>query len=365
MIKSAYIHIPFCKKICSYCDFCKVFYHDAYVDKYLLMLEKEIVSRYQGEVLETIYIGGGTPSVLSEEELEYLFQIVSKLHKTDTCEYTIEANFDSITFSKLELCKKYGVNRISFGLETTNSKLLEKMNRDLDLFYVEKVISYCKNIGLTNINVDLLYAFSGEKVEDVSKDIDYILSLDIPHISTYSLILEPHTKLYLEKEKEVDEELDYLMWQTILSKLDMYEHYEISNFSKEGFRSKHNQVYWNNLEYYGFGVGASGYIQDRRYTNTRSIQNYLLGKFELDYEKLSLYDRIYYEVILNLRMKQGISKSQFYEKYNSSLLEYFDYTSLVEEGLLEESSEFIFIPEEYWYISNEILVRLIEECKYE
>ena len=365
MVRSAYIHIPFCSHICSYCDFCKMLYYEKYVDNYLTALEQEINDRYQGELLDTVYIGGGTPSCLTEKELERLFILLERLKKNDNYEYTIEANFDSITFSKLDLCKKYGINRISFGLETTQPWLLEKMGRELSTTFVRRIISYCKKIGISNINVDLMYAFPKETLQEVSRDLDFILSLDVPHISTYSLILEEHTRLYFDKVKEIDEETDAMMYQEIINKLKGYRHYEISNFGKEGYESRHNQCYWRNLEYYGFGLGASGYYKDRRYTNTRSIQKYLLGNYELSFEKLDLYDKIYYEVILNLRMQQGISKREFFKKYSHELLEFYDYHSLLIDGVLVETDEFLFIPEKYWYISNEILIRLLEECKYE
>lgn len=365
MVKSAYIHIPFCKNICTYCDFCKLFYHEKYVDKYLEALEKEIDLRYQGEVLQTIYIGGGTPSSLSDRELERLLILLQKLKKEEEYEYTIEANFDSITTTKLDICTKYGVNRISFGLETTNQEILKQMGREVELSYVQEMISYCKKIGLSNINVDLMYAFPKETISDVLMDLDFILALDVPHVSTYSLILEEHTKLYLAGVQEIAEEVDASMYQMIIQKLTDYRHYEISNFSKPGYESRHNQCYWNNLEYYGFGLGASGYLDNKRYTNTRSIQKYLLGNYELSFETLDFYDKIYYEVILNLRMQQGISKKVFFQKYSASLLEFYDYHPLLEDGVLEETEEYLFIPENYWYVSNEILVRLLEECKYE
>ena len=362
-VRHCYIHIPFCKKICSYCDFCKVFYNTGYVSNYLEVLKEEISTFYQGEVLDTIYIGGGTPSSLSNQELEKLFVILSSLKKSNHCEITIEANFDSITETKLDLCKKYGVNRISFGLESTHSWILKKMNRNLDLNYVKKIISYCKKIGISNINIDLMYAFPGETLEEVEEDIDFIQSLDIPHISTYSLILEEHTKLFLEKEKSISEDIDAKMYELICSRLSDYTHYEISNFSREGYDSKHNLCYWSNVEYYGFGLGASGYLGDIRYSNTRSITHYLQKMFRYQEEKLSIYDKIEYEVILNLRTKKGISKKNFFNQYSMKLEDCYSYQSLVIDGYLIEDGDCLYIPEKYFYLSNEIMVRLLEECK--
>ena len=360
MVKSCYIHIPFCKKICSYCDFCKLFYSTHYVDKYLDTLKEEIHNYYHGEILDTIYIGGGTPSSLSMDELKKLFSILSILKKSDSCEVTMEANFDSITKEKIDLFQKFGGNRISFGLETTHSWILEKMGRSLDLDYVKSIISYCKEIGLDNINIDLMYAFPEETLEDVSSDLSFILSLDVFHISTYSLILEEHTKLYIEGEKNISEDLDYEMYQLICSKLSNYDHYEISNFAKDGYYSKHNFCYWCNEEYYGFGLGASGYIDDVRYSNTRSISHYLQKKFHNLEENLSKYDKMEYEVILNLRTQFGISKDKFFRIYHCHLEDVYDISSLLSDGYLVDDGKSISIPKKYWYLSNEILVKILE-----
>ena len=195
MVKSCYIHIPFCKKICSYCDFCKIFYNEQLVDKYLISLEKEIDSLYKNEILDTIYIGGGTPSSLNLNQLEKLFSIIDKLNKSKTIEYTIECNFETMSKEKLELFKKYGINRLSFGIESINEdnqKLLERENKEEE---ITNIIKTAKSLGFNNINVDLMYALPNETLEVLNKDIDFVLSLDIEHISTYSLIIEEHTKL--------------------------------------------------------------------------------------------------------------------------------------------------------------------------
>ncbi|MBR2246005.1 MAG: radical SAM protein, partial [Bacilli bacterium] len=191
--KSCYIHIPFCDHICSYCDFCKMFYNSNFVDRYLLELEKEIDSLYSNEVLDTIYIGGGTPSCLSVDELEKLFRIINKLKRSKSCEYTIEGNFNSTSKEKLDLYKKYGVNRLSFGIESIDKNNLRLLDRSLDKDEVIDIINYSKSIDLDNINVDLIYGLSIEDLDILNKDIDNLLELDVPHISCYSLIIEYHT----------------------------------------------------------------------------------------------------------------------------------------------------------------------------
>ena len=190
-VKSAYIHIPFCNKICSYCDFCKIFYNEEIVNRYLDELEVDINDSYQGEVLDTIYIGGGTPSSLNIKQLERLFNIISKLNKSKDVEFTIECNFD-VTYEKLDLFKRVGINRISFGLESINKKVLKVLDREVNKNKVIDIINYCHKIGLNNINVDLMYEVRDENINDLLDDIKFIKSLDITHVSTYSLILEEH-----------------------------------------------------------------------------------------------------------------------------------------------------------------------------
>lgn len=357
-----YIHIPFCNKICSYCDFCKIFYKEEIVDKYLNELEREIDDSYNGEEIDTIYIGGGTPSSLNLKQLEKLFNIISKLN-TNLVEFTIECNFDSVTNEKLNIFKSNGVNRISFGLESINKDNLTLLERDIDKNKVIDTINYCHNIGIDNINVDLMYALPNETLEVLEKDIDFIKSLDITHVSTYSLILEEHTKLSINNTKYIEEDLDREMYDLICTKLSDYDHYEISNFSKsKEFRSIHNMKYWKNLEYYGFGLGAAGYEGNVRYNKTRSITKYLCSDYMSDngLEILDIKDKIYYEIIMNLRTSDGIDLNLFKSKYNKELIEYYNYSKLLEENLLELNDNRLVIPKNLWYISNSVIVRLLD-----
>ena len=255
MMKSCYIHIPFCEKICSYCDFCKMYYNEKWVDAYLEELEKEM-KKYQNEVLETIYIGGGTPSCLSIQQLEKLFQITSVLQKKKHYEFTMEANFESITKEKLELMKKSGVNRLSFGLETTNQKHLALLERTISKKKVKEVLVTARALGFSNINIDLMYALPEETIEELEQDLEFVFSLQPEHISCYSLMIEPHTKLGIHHVANIEEDLDAQMYQLLCQKMKRqgFIHYEISNYAKKGYESKHNLTYWNNLEYYGFGL---------------------------------------------------------------------------------------------------------------
>ena len=363
MTKSAYIHIPFCNKICSYCDFSKFYNYKEFIDKYLISLEKEIKSIYKGEVLDTIYIGGGTPTVLELNDLEKLLKILTIFNKSKSIEYTIESNIDTLSKEKLDLLKKYNINRISIGIETTNNKLLKLLNRDLNKKHLEEMIHYSKTIGIDNINLDLIYALPGEKMLDLKKDLEYITSLNPKHISTYSLIIEQHTVLNNLKYKNIDEELDLKMYNYICNYLKDkgYIHYEISNFSKPGYESKHNLVYWNNNTYYGFGIGASSYIDNKRITNTRSLNKYFNNNYIKEEELLNRNDIIDYEIILNLRLKDGIDLKLFKDKYNINLIDIYNYDELINNKLLELNNNHLYIPEDKLYISNTIIVKLLDK----
>lgn len=355
MIKACYIHIPFCNDICTYCDFCKYYYHKHWISKYLDALEKEIDTFYKGEELGSIYIGGGTPSSLSLDELKRLLMITKKLQRKDV-EFTFEANIESLDEDKVKLLKEYGVNRISIGVQTFNPKYIHFLNRHHTKDMVKEKILMIKKY-ITNINIDLIYAIPGETLEELKEDIDTFLSLDIPHISTYSLIIEDHTALANQQIKPISEDVDFAMYQLICSSLSNYEHYEISNF---GIPSKHNLTYWNNEEYYGFGLGASGYEGNIRYTNTRSLKHYLASCYRYQKEELSFNTMVENAFILGLRKISGINKQEFQKRYNIDMTKLPNVKKLKEEGHLLEDENTIKINPKDIYISNDILIDFLD-----
>lgn len=356
-MNSFYIHIPFCSSICSYCDFAKVYYNKKFTMDYLKELEKEIKNNYNNDVLKTIYIGGGTPSSLDLEELEYLFNVLDSLIKDSNYEYTIECNIENLTEDKIKLFKKYGINRVSIGVQTFNEKYLKFLNRHHSRDDVINIINLLKKYDINNINVDLIYALPGQTIEELDNDLEEFIKLDIPHISTYSLIIEPNTILYNNKITNIDEELDYKMYEYIINKLNNYNHYEVSNFSKPGYESKHNLTYWNNNEYYGFGVGASGYINGIRYDNTRSINNYLKGTRMVNKEYIDFNTRLENEFILGFRKISGINKKEFYNKYHFDIKNIEIINELIKKGLLTETDDNIYITN--IYTSNNVLVEFL------
>ncbi len=362
IVDAIYIHIPFCNYICAYCDFCKVFYNKKFVNDYLISLDKEIKKNYRGEIITSLYIGGGTPSSLSIKELKKLFNILKIFKLSSDCEITFEANADSLSLDKIKLLKEFGVNRVSIGLETINKRLQDFIERYTNKKTVSECVDNLKKVGITNINLDLIYALKNESFNDLKKDLDFLLSLDISHISTYSLIIEDHTKLKIKGIRNIDKNIDRKMYDMICKTLKNkgYIHYEISNFAKPSFESKHNLKYWYNKQYYGFGVGASGYIDNIRYTNTRSINNYIKGNTVLDKETVTFKDRIFYEIMLGFRTNIGINKKEFKDKYNIGIDTLFNYKDLVKNNVLYEDNDYLKVKEEYYYVLDEILIYFMD-----
>lgn len=357
---SIYIHIPFCNSICTYCDFCKIFYNKKYINDYLNNLEQEIKVRYKSEIVNTIFIGGGTPSSLDDEELIRLMNIIEIFKLNDNYEFTVECNIESITENKLKIMKKYGVNRISIGVESFDNSIIKLLGRNhtkKDVYNKMKIVKRY----FSNINIDLIYA-AYDDINILKSDIDCFLKLDIPHISTYSLIIEDNTMLKINGMKNIDEDIDYEMYKYIEDALEKnnYIHYEISNYAKNGYQSKHNLVYWNNEEYYGFGLSSTSYINNERITNTKNLRKYLNG----EYLDTSVYEdkdiRMENEIMLGLRKLDGIDLDRFKDKFNVSLEDIYNIDNLISEGYLVKEDNYIKINKKYMYISNEIIVRILE-----
>ena len=359
MAKAIYIHIPFCKSICSYCDFCKFLYNEKWVGAYLTALKREIKDRYMDDDITTIYIGGGTPSALSYDEIKRLMEIISVFKTENLKEFTFECNLSDINKELLLLLKYYKVNRLSIGIESFNKKNLEFMERTADYKEALEKIKLCREYGFNNINIDLMYAIPGETLKDLKKDLDLFMSLNPTHISTYSLIIEEHTKLDNINAQVIAEELDYEMFKLIEKRLKNAHHYEVSNFAIKGYESIHNLVYWNNEEYYGFGLGAAGYIDDIRYENTKNLKEYLLGNYVKSKEILGKKEKMDYEIMLGLRKLDGINIKEFKEKYGEDIETVYNLAPLYKNKDLIKKKGYIYINPIKIYIMNEILIKII------
>lgn len=364
-MKSVYIHIPFCSNICTYCDFSKLYYNKKIILKYLKSLENEIRKNYNKKKIKTIYIGGGTPSSLDIIELEYLLKLTKIFNLDNDYEFTFECNPENMDEEKIKLIKKYGVNRVSIGVQSFNKNILDILGRKHCNEDVFKLINNLKKYEINNINIDLIFGINNQTIEDIKYDLDTFIKLNIPHISYYSLILEKNTKLYINNYKEINEDICSDMYEYICNYLkdNMYNHYEISNFSKLGYESKHNLTYWNNDEYYGFGLGTHGYINKIRYENTRSISKYLSGNYLLSEYKIDINTDIENEVMLGLRKIKGINKKEFIKKYKKGIENVFDLKKLIKDNLLIDDGNNIFINSKYIFVSNEVLVRIFNNMR--
>ncbi len=360
-MKSVYIHIPFCQSICSYCDFCKVFYNPKWAHEYLLCLKDEIQDHYMGEEISSIYIGGGTPSCLNETQLKYLMSLTNLFHKKENIEFTFECNINDITEEKLKILKEANVNRLSIGIESFNEKKLILMGRNHTFESAQEKIQLARKYGFHNINVDLIYGFFNETKKDLLEDIKKVWKLNPEHISTYSLILSEHTLLHVNKIPAIDDDLDREFYDEIVKflKKKKYIHYEVSNFAKKGYESYHNLRYWNNEEYYGFGLSASGYIDKIRYTNTYNLTKYLNHEFAKTQELLTSQDILDNEIMLGLRKTKGINIKEFEKKYHRPIEECYPILPLLKNKELKKKNGYLFISPDKLYIMNEILIKLI------
>lgn len=320
--KSLYIHIPFCSSICDYCDFTKLQYFSFLATPYIFALIKEIESFKISHQLETIYIGGGTPSVLSLKELETLLSYLDK-YSENCIEFTIEVNPESIDEEKLLLFKMHHVNRISMGVESTNDDILKAINRKHNFKMVKEKVDLIRRCGFSNLALDLILGLPNSSKNMLINDIKNIISLNPETISLYSLSVHENTKFYLDNIKEMDDDVIrgmYDLANEILINND-YIHYEISCWAKENKVSKHNLAYWINKQYYGAGLGASGYVNNIRYKNIKNIIKYnQLENIVYEKEKLTLKDEKIYEIYLNLRTYYGLDLSLYKDKFNEDLL---------------------------------------------
>ena len=360
---SAYIHIPFCTQICYYCDFAKVYIQNQPVDAYLTTLLAEFDAQ-DIAALKTIYIGGGTPTALTAAQLDTLLSGITRhLDLSQLKEFTVEANPGDLSDDKIAVLKKHHVNRVSLGVQTFNDKLLKKIGRSHTAQDVFDNIAKLKAAGFDNITIDLIYALPGQTMTDVKKDVATLLSLDLPHVALYSLILENHT-IFMNKMRRgkldlPSDDSDFEMYNYIIDSLETagYDHYEISNFGKKGFESAHNLMYWDNAEYYGFGAGASGYVAGIRYKNHVPIHHYLENDDKRAVqEELTIKEQMEEELFLGLRKQSGVNTVAFNQKFNQDFDAIYGETveKLIEKHLLSRNEETIFMTRQGLMLGNDV-----------
>ncbi|MFV0558135.1 MAG: radical SAM family heme chaperone HemW [Enterococcus sp.] len=378
--RSAYIHIPFCEHICYYCDFNKVFLEGQPVDEYIEMLLREIrlsIAQNPVEEVKTIYIGGGTPTSLSTKQLARLFTGIHESLPTNTTkEFTVEANPGDLTAEKLQVMKEYQVNRLSMGVQTFNNQLLKKIGRKHTAEDVYQTMKILEKNDFTNVSIDLIYALPGQTLADFRDTLKRALELDLPHYSLYSLILENKT-MFMNWVRQgrlelPSQEVESQMFEEAIEGMVAANRrqYEVSNFALPNSESQHNLIYWNNEEYFGFGAGASGYLEDTRYKNYGPIQHYLepLRKQQLPiYEReiLTRNNQIEEELFLGLRKLSGISKAKFKQKFGVSINEVYGSVipQLISKGWLVEQGDQLFLTKTGLFIGNEVFEQFLIDSK--
>lgn len=351
-----YIHIPFCKSKCYYCDFISFTNQcdqiESYIQKVLQEMQQYDISNYN---VTTIYIGGGTPSFIDEKYIKQLLEefkrkLIENKTKWEEIEITIEINPGTITKKKLEQYKKSGVNRISIGLQSTNNKLLKQIGRIHNYQQFLEAYQLVQEVGFENINIDLMIGLPNQTIQDIKQTLEEIQRLNPNHVSVYSLIVEEETKIdemiNSGKLQLPDEELERQMYWYVKNTLELngYKHYEISNFAKEGKESKHNLNCWEQKEYIGLGIAAHSYLNEVRYSNSGfpELKEWDFTNKKIE-ERQNLEDKKKEYMLLGLRKIDGVNIQKFKEKYNDNPVFLYrqELAKLVEEGLIQINGDFI------------------------
>lgn len=370
---SLYIHIPFCKQKCLYCDFPSYAGKEKLMDEYITALNKEILHKAKGYSINSIFIGGGTPSYLSDSNLQSLLSTLNKLNLKENLEFTVECNPGTLYKENLEIMKKNNVNRISMGLQSTKNSILKEIGRIHTYEDFKNNYLLAREIGFDNINVDLMFGLPNQTLEDWKNSLEEIIELEPDHISAYSLIIEEGTCFYnlYEQDKlnlpnEEKERMMSLVAKDILDKYS-YNQYEISNFAKKDKECFHNKVYWKCNEYLGLGVSASSFIDRKRIKNIDDIQKYIekLNKDEDIIEEIHLNDikdDMEEFVFMGLRMIEGININEFKKRFNKDIYEV--YGDVIQKNIKREllicNSENLYLTPKGIEISNYVMSDFIQ-----
>ncbi|HHL2029889.1 TPA: radical SAM family heme chaperone HemW [Clostridium perfringens] len=368
---SLYIHIPFCAQKCLYCDFPSFARKDHLRKAYIEALDKEIISlreKHNNLEINTIFIGGGTPSVLEADELECLLKEVAKLNMAKDVEYSMECNPGNLTEEKLEVMKKYGVNRISMGLQAKQDNLLKGLGRIHNYKTFKENFLLAKKVGFNNINVDLMFGLPNQRLNEWEETLREIISLEPAHISAYSLIIEEGTAFYnlyendkLKLPTEEEERKMYHLAKKILEE-NGFNQYEISNYAKEGKECRHNLSYWNMDNWIGVGSAAASYINGKRIKNISSVEEYInsineKGEAVEEIINNSKNDNMEEFMFMGLRKINGIDENEFKNRFSMNINDVYGeiLNKYIGEGLLIRESGRIFLSEKGIEISNIIM----------
>ena len=349
-----YVHIPFCKRKCFYCDFISIDYVEDLADNYLLALEKE-AQKYKGEMIDTVYIGGGTPSTLTINQLKKLASIITSNFNVSSCkEITVELNPESTTKEKLKLLFDARVTRLSLGLQSIYDQSLTALGRLHNYKKFKQSYYDARETGVDNINIDLMYGIPNQTLRSWEMTLKEVLKLESQHISLYPLTVEPNTPFY-KKKIEPNGDLQAKMYDFACSflKENSFEHYEISNWAKEKKYSLHNRLYWKNKKYIGLGTSASSYYKRYRYKNNTNVIKYIeniLSNKNIIVEKEYITDEVYNKetIMLGLRLSEGVN-IKYFENSKDILDKY------VANGMLVVENNRVKFTQKALFVSNSIL----------
>lgn len=365
---SLYIHIPFCKQKCFYCDFPSYASIDYLREDYVKALCKEIEEKAINYKIKSIFIGGGTPSYLETKEIDKLLKTISKLDLEKGMEFTMECNPGALAEEKLKTMIEGGVNRISMGLQSVQNSLLKDIGRIHTFKEFMENFNLARKVGFKNINVDLMFGLPNQSFDEWKESLETIADLNPEHISAYSLIVEEGTAFYKlwERNKlilpsEEDERRMYSETKEIL-KAKGYHQYEISNYSKEGYECYHNKVYWKSMNYLGVGSASTSFIDGKRIKNIENVKAYIDGIMDnksivLEEKENSKEDNIEEFVFMGLRMIEGISKEEFKRRFKSDIYEIYskEIKKNIENGLLLEVGDRLKLTEKGIEFSNSVM----------
>ncbi len=357
-----YVHIPFCAHLCHYCDFTKRVYDAPTASLYVDRLIQEISDYDVGQVT-TIYLGGGTPTVLDDTQLERVLAALAP-HLKENGEFTVEANVENVTLQKLRLMRTYGVNRLSIGVQTFDDAMLVTLNRFHRGEDAKEAVRLAQHEGFDRISIDLMYGLPGMTLEHVRRDLDAVLSLQVGHVSCYALSVVPGTIFFRRKIPEATQENSRDQYDLILKTLRDagYQRYEVSNFARKGQTSRHNRVYWDDREYYGVGLGASGFLNGIRYTNTSKMSDYLQGKIVLESETVTRDIDENDFLMLKLRLEEGFLLNEFAARFQTSFLDKYklEVETLVKRGLLRTDAQSVACTDDGLMLLDTVLLKLFK-----
>lgn len=358
-----YVHVPFCASICGYCDFAHVVYSANTVNAWLEALKKEIEAAHIPEDLSTVYIGGGTPTSLDEQQLDILLSLLDP-YVTNACEYTIEINPETLDERKCKVIASHGINRASIGFQTSNETLLKLMGRHHTMDDMRTCTDLLHNAGIDNISLDLMYSLPFQTMDSLKTSIDDALSLRPSHLSLYSLTIEENTVFGKKGYEQLDEDTEADMYEYICKILPYhgFTQYEVSNFAKDGKQSMHNTGYWEYEDFIGIGCGASGKENHVRYDHTANVKAYIADPLKKERIPLSETDEMFERLMMGIRMKKGMDLDMFRNAHGRDFSEVYagPLNEMLKKGLMEIRNNRLCATDRGYEVMNTLLVEFLD-----